>query len=81
MTTLTNVPKYGAQADWRMRHSLAALVITALAPLSVIRGQTMQPTQAIHVTECQSFLGIQSCSTLQTNRISKSFAVSNAGES
>jgi hypothetical protein len=52
---------------------LLMLIIT-----TALYGQTLQPVQAVHNTECGSILGIfSSCTTIQTNRISRSFARNN----
>lgn len=57
---------------------LVCVMITSTS--HALSGQTFQPTQAIHVQECSTFLGIPTgCSTIQTNRLDRSFTQSKLG--
>lgn len=76
MTLPHSTPRAGF--SWRAGIPLFASAIMGYHT-SIASAQTFQSVQAVHVSECQSFLGIQSCQTIQTDRLSATFAQSNLG--
>lgn len=77
MTRISAGPRAGHRHAARPWYTVGIALAAAIAYVpGRARAQTFQPRQAINVTECSSFLGISTCSTITTNRITRSFTQS-----